>query len=473
MATLARATEKKRAGIRGAKSNEPVTQPSTIMAVLTSPSVEDIPIYREGATDEESARLVEQDPVGFHLRAYQAMGPVYRTQLGQKMVVMFAGLESNDFIWKNTDLWTYRNLLGAFREELGQDHVTAIDGAHHRQKRTILKPAFDQAPAMRYLPQFNALFHEEVGKTSAMEKVDTVHWWARTICLVQSKTVARTEISEEELEQFVAWEKLLLNGIRLGEERITYYNDPDYLRMKATVLGLMGRMVDERLAEPEKYDDNFAMVMQARLAVEGDAVSRENLIDDLYLVLLAGVENTSKLISTALLCTLRDPVWLAALREELDPWDGKDVMALSQMNRLKATVMECQRLYPSVVLNVRESVRDFEFAGHHLPAGTVLMHMQTLCQYRDEFYDDPLKFKPERFVENGRFAAKTSGFFGGGTHICLGRNFTLLQTPIALAQMLKYFDIDVVGEKSSAGEGPLQPGQFLKELWVRVRPRKS
>ena len=443
------------------------------MALLTSASVEEIPIYREGATDEESAHLVAKDPVGFHLRAFNAMGSVYRMMMGDKTVVMFAGQESNEFIWKNTELWTYRNLLAAFREELGEDHVTAIDGAHHRQKRTILKPAFDQMPAMRYLPQYNAIFHDKLKETPALEKIDTVHWWAKTICRAQSQTVAHAEMSEEVLEKFVTWEKALLNGIRLGEQRFTYYQDENYLQMKAVVLGLMGRMVDERLAQPEKYDDNFALVMQARLKEEGESASRENLIDDLYLVLLAGVENTSKLISSALLSTVRNSEWLAELRAELDAWDGKDVMALAQMSRLKATVMEVQRLFPPLMYNAREAVRDFEFGGYQIPAGTVLLHMQTLCHFQDEFYSDPLEFKPQRFVEEGRFIAKTIGFFGGGTHLCLGRNHTLLQTPIAMAHMLKYYDVEVLGEEVSFGEAPLSPGQFLKELWVRVTPRKS
>jgi cytochrome P450 len=443
------------------------------MLTLTSASTEEIPIYREGATLEESALIAEKDPIGFHQRAFRALGPVYRMMRGTGTIVVLAGLESNEFVWKNTDLWTYRNLLAAFREELGDDHVTAIDGEHHRQKRTILKPAFDQAPAMRYLPQYNTIFRESLGQIPSDTKLDSVHWWARTICHAQSKTVARTEMSEEVLDQMVAWEKLLLNGLRLGDERLIYYSDPGYLEKKASVLQHFGQMVDERLAEPDKYDDNFAMVMRSRLETDGADKSRETLVDDLYLVLLAGVENTAKLINTALLGTLRNPKLLEELRAEIDPWDGEDVMSLSRMNRLKATVMEAQRLYPIVVFNGREAVRDFEFGGYQIPAGTVLLHMQILCHYLDEFYADPFEFKPQRFVEDGRFVAKTSGFFGGGTHLCLGRNHTLLQTPIALAHLLKYYDIEILGESNSAGEGPLQPGQLLNELWVRVTPRKS
>lgn len=444
------------------------------MPVLASASVDEIPIYREGATDEESGALAAHDPVGFHLRAFRAMGPVYRTQMGEKLMVVLAGLESNEFIWKSTNLWTYYNLLAGFREEMGDDHVTAIDGAHHRQKRTILKPAFDQAPAMRYLPAYNSIFHERLKATPSAGNIDLVLWWAKTLLWTQSRTVAKAEISEELLAPLIAWETALLAGIRYKpEERARYYNTEGYLKLKSVGMELLARTLDQRLAAPEKYDDNFSQVMRARREAEGDALSRDNLIDDLYLVLVAGVENTSKLLSACVLSILRDPAWLAELRTELDAWDGRDVMALAQMNRLKATVMETQRLYPTIVYNARESVQEFEFGGYQMPTGTVLVHMQILCHYLDEFYPDPLSFKPQRFVEEGRFVAKTNGIFGGGTHVCLGRNHTLMQTPIALAHMFKYYDLELIQEKPVTGDAPLLPGGNLKELWVRVTPRKS
>jgi len=436
-------------------------------------SVDEIPIYREGASDAESAQIAENDPVGFHLRAFNKHGPVYRMMKGKKLVLLFSGHESNEFIWKNPELWTYHNLRVAFREQLGEDHVTAIDGEHHRQKRTILKPAFDQGPSMRHLPMFNAIFHEKLKGTLAMAKTDTVHWWAKTICHAQSLTVQGAKLSDEMEDQFVAWEKALLNGIHLGEERFAYYGDAEYLALKAVVIDELGRIVDERMAAPEKFNDNFAAVTQARIKEEGTALSRENLIDDLYFIILAGVENTSKLISSALFSTVRDPELLKGLRAEIDAWDGQDVMALSKMSRLKATVMEAQRLYAPIMYNGREAAQDFEFSGFHIPQGTNVVHMQTLCHYQDHYYPDPFEFQPQRFVENGAFVAKTMGIFGGGTHLCLGRNYTLVQTPIALAQMLKYYDVELLKEEVSFGKAPLAAGHFLVESWARFTPRET
>jgi hypothetical protein len=37
-------------------------------------------------------------------------------------------------------------------------------------------------------------------------------------------------------------------------------------------------------------------------------------------------------------------------------------------------------------------------------------------------------------LEQDKFVPKTFGLFGGGPHICLGRNHSLMQTPIAVAQ---------------------------------------
>jgi cytochrome P450 len=442
------------------------------MPAATLPSIDEIPIYSEGDSEAESMRRAEADPVGFHRRAFRAKGPVYRTLRGGQMVVMFAGLESNEFIWKNTTLWSYYNTMAGFREGISDDHVTALDDPHHRHKRTMLKPAFDQMSAMRYLPAYNTVFHDRLKEASTEPKIELVHWWVSTLARAQARTVARVGMSDEELDKVSDLERTALAGVGLGEQRAAYFGAEHYRRLKAEGMALLGREIDARLADPQKYDDNFTQVLQARLKAEGENVSRDVLIDDLYLVLVAGLENTAKLIGSTLGALLRDPAWLAEIRAELEPWDGRDVMALTQMPRLKATIMEMQRLFPPAMFMPREAVKDFEFGGYFIPAGTVLLHMQTLCQYLEEFYEEPLRFKPQRFVDKGQFVAKTLGFFGGGTHICVGRNHTLVQTPIALAQMLKYYDFEVVEEKTSLGAGPLAAGHALKEFWVRLVARE-
>ena len=56
---------------------------------------------------------------------------------------------------------------------------------------------------------------------------------------------------------------------------------------------MLGRIVDERLADPDLIDDNFGRTLKARMKIEGKSPDRDNLINDLYLILLAGTDNTS------------------------------------------------------------------------------------------------------------------------------------------------------------------------------------
>ena len=443
-----------------------------IMGTAMGEGVDTIPLYRQGDTDEESLERMRAHPTGFFTRAYRETGPVFRTWFGDDYRVVIAGLEANDFAWRQSDLWSYYEALAGFREQLGPDHVTALDGAHHRQKRFILKPAYDQAPIMRFLPAYLDCFQRELQTIAGADGVELVAFWAEAIAKANSLTLARADIGDDQLKMLVHWEKELLRGLFLGDGRHAFYAQQEYVELKAQGMALMSRLVDERLAQPDNYDDGFAAVMRSRAEKEGGAPNRDNLIDDMYLILVAGVENTSRLINRALVSAWDDPAWLAEVRAELAGWDGTDVMALSRMTNLKATIMETQRLHPLVNLTPRHPTRAFTFQGYELPEGVLLYHANTVGQFLEEIYEEPFAFQPRRFVEKGQFVPRTNGFFGGGAHVCLGRNQTMLQTPIALALMLKNYDLDYSADPGFLAAARA-PGQLIDENRVRLRPRPS
>jgi cytochrome P450 len=91
------------------------------------------------------------------LTLLRQLGPIYTAYFRKRRWVVLAGLEANEFVWRNWQIWDYSTANDPFLDEMGADHVTALDREHHRDKRAILKPAFDQAPAMRFLPEFHRL----------------------------------------------------------------------------------------------------------------------------------------------------------------------------------------------------------------------------------------------------------------------------------------------------------------------------
>jgi cytochrome P450 len=188
---------------------------------LVSRPVDRIPVYREGASDEESVQRFQDDPIRFHLRAFRRLGPIYATYFRRRMWVVLAGLEANDFVWRDWKIWDYSDANAPFLDEMGPDHVTALDGDHHRDKRTILKPAFDQAPAIRFLPEFHRQLEDELRKVSN-QRIELVKFWGKVITKINSRTVARAEIPDDVIERMAEWEYQMLRGLFLDDGRTSY-----------------------------------------------------------------------------------------------------------------------------------------------------------------------------------------------------------------------------------------------------------
>jgi cytochrome P450 len=441
-----------------------------VPSLVASKSLEDVPVYHDGGDPQEAWESFQREPLQFHLRAFRQLGPIYRTDLQGEARLVLAGLEANDFVWRNPKLWTYAAANATFREEMGDDHVTALDGEHHREKRAILKTSFDQAPALRFLPQFNAMLAKEI-TAAAGEPADLLILWSDLITKINSQTVARAEIPDDVIRRMARWQRQMLRGLFLEEKRAAYVAREEYRELKAETMAWLERIVDERLAHPGKYDDNFEMTIRARAEAEGGAPVRDRLVNDLYLILLAGTPNTADGITWALQLTFGDPAWLAELRAELAGWDGRDVMALAKLPVLKATILETQRLRPGVPVHARIAAESFAFGGYRIPAGTKVHHPIALGHYLEEHYPDPLNFHPRRFLENGRFAPRTFGLFGGGTHICLGRNHNLLQSPVVLAQVVKNYDVAFQDDPRAATPIGTAGRRREREVWARLIPR--
>jgi cytochrome P450 len=245
-------------------------------------------------------------------------------------------------------------------------------------------------------------------------RIELTKFWAKVITKTNSRTVARAEIPDDVIERMAEWEYQMLRGLFLDDGRASYIEREQYLALKAETFTWLHKIVDERLANPDLYDDNFATTLQARVNHEGESLDRDRLVNDLYLILLAGTDNTSELINSVLILVAAYPEWLTALREELYRWDGSDVRALSQMARLKASILETQRVRPGIFALTKHAGEDFEFEGYRVPAGTDLLHVNTLGHFLEELYAEPFQFKPERFLEQDKFVPKTFGLFGGG-----------------------------------------------------------
>jgi cytochrome P450 len=209
-----------------------------------------------------------------------------------------------------------------------------------------------------------------------------------------------------------------------------------FVRSFAAFRKLVFDMIAENRARPEPGDDVFSLLVAAR-DEEGQALSDQEILDELMALVFAGHETTAVALAWALYDIHLQPAVLERLRDELAPLgDDPDLGELSKLPFLDAVCNETLRLHPPIPLYTRRLARDTHLLGHDLPAGTLVGTAACSTHRIASIYPDPERFDPERFV--GRTYSPHEYLpWGGGVHRCLGVAFATMEMKVVIATILR------------------------------------
>ncbi|XP_028181484.1 cytochrome P450 71A6-like [Glycine soja] len=163
----------------------------------------------------------------------------------------------------------------------------------------------------------------------------------------------------------------------------------------------------------------------------------------------ASTETTSSVLGWAMTELLRHPNVMQKLQDEVRNVIGDRITHINEedlcsMHYLKVVVKETLRLHPPVPLLVpRESMQDTKVMGYDIASGTQII-VNAWAIARDPLYwDQPLEFKPERFL-NSSIDIKGHDFqvipFGAGRRGCPGITFALVVNELVLAYLVHQFN---------------------------------
>ncbi|XP_072963334.1 cytochrome P450 93A2-like [Typha angustifolia] len=184
------------------------------------------------------------------------------------------------------------------------------------------------------------------------------------------------------------------------------------------------------------------------------------IIQDIF---IAGSDTSGITIEWALAELINHPSVLHKAVAEIDIVVGKSRMIdesdISNLPYLQAIVKETLRLHPTVPLIPRMSTEDCTIGGYDIPAKTKLFINVWAINRDPNYWKDPLRFYPERFIEEEQQATDIKGQhfhmlpFGSGRRSCPGASLALLVIHPTLAAMLQCFDWKVNGPIDMV-EGP-------------------
>lgn len=192
--------------------------------------------------------------------------------------------------------------------------------------------------------------------------------------------------------------------------------------------------------------DLLQQIMDARTADSGEAMSDDEVLDEVLTLVVAGHETTASTINWTWWLLARHPEVADRVRAEQDAVGelrGASYCSLESMPYTRQVLAESMRLYPAGWLLTRRSIGPDRIGGHELPPGTdifispYLVHRHPAHWARPEAFD-PAHFDPAQVEARHAFAYIP---FAAGPRYCIGQNFAWYEILLHLNHAVRRFEL--------------------------------
>jgi cytochrome P450 len=300
---------------------------------------------------------------------------------------------------------------------LGERSVLVLDGAEHLRQRRLLLPPFQGSRVVRFREIIREVAQREVDSWRPGDefvlrermRVLTFEVICRAVFgVTEQARVARLQAA---LGAVMDSASLLLIPGPMQRDLGPWSPWGRLLRRLRDADALIHEEIRRRRGadDLEERDDVLSLLLRAR-DEDGRALTDAELRDELFTMLAAGHETTATALAFAFELLLRHPDQLSALREAIARGDDAHIDAVGR---------ETLRLRPVLDAAERTLTRPRTVAGWDLPAGVKVYPAIALVHLREDLYEEPTAFRPERFLHEG---AESYGWlpFGGGIRRCIG-----------------------------------------------------
>ena len=366
---------------------------------------------------------------------HDRFGPVVRLGVWPWTYTYLFGREANELILsERPDEFTWREALRALEPVDGPTALVLSDGAEHKRRRRLVQPAF----ATRRIDAAVPIVVAEVDAAiDALPKKGPIDLYA-TYRAVVRRIVVRVLFGDGLAGQADLLGEVLEPAIRFVD-RVPQFQGPGMPGRRAArrARARADTIVDAEMARRRSTGELGADVLGVLLATD---LSDEERRDQVVSLIAAGYDTTSAAVAWAVLELLRTPgVWEEA-KAEVDERLGDRVPEAEDLRAMPytaAVVNEALRLHPPAVLSGRRASSSFEFAGHAIAEGSIVMFSPYVTQRMPEYWgDDAEEFRPQRWLE-GEPVPFTFIPFGGAYRKCIGFALAMTEIQVVVVRLLQ------------------------------------
>jgi cytochrome P450 len=418
------------------------------------------------------------------LDGWRTYGDLVCYRMGSKLVYLVVRPEHVAHVLiKNRDNYTKR--AHRARPLIG-DGLAASNGELWKRQRRLLQPHF----TMQSVRDLSASMGEAANRAAERwerhaergEPVDVagemLFFALDAICRTITGTEAQEDVQglRSAIDEATGFVSTKSQVFRLPLALPTAANRR-FKRALATIDAFVYGVIAQRRISDTSQGNLLSALLRAT-GGGGAAIPQQLLRDEVVTLFLAGHETTARALAWTWYLLAQHPEAEAAIHAELDAVLGGRAATAADAPRLQTierAFQEALRLYPPIWVFPREASADDALGGHVIPAGSTIMIAPYLTHRHPEFWDEPERFRPERFTteSSGHWTRHNSYYpFGLGPRACIGAQFALLEATIVLSTLMQRFQLRLapghVVEPDFASM--LQP---RGGLWMTIHRRRS
>lgn len=348
-------------------------------------------------------------------------------------------LSSDERHWKRYEMIAARRRNMGLPEPYtdGGTGMLRIDPPDHTRLRSLVSRAFTPRAIERMRPRVEKIAEQWLSRASREGEIELVADFAAPLPV--TIIAEMLGVPAEDHERFRHWSD---EGVRV----LGFGTGDDVRRSllaQAELRSYLEGIVEQRRVEPQ--DDLLSGLVAAE--EDGDRLTPDELFAQTMLILIAGNETTTNLISTGMVALLRNRDQLERLRAEPE--------------LIPTAVNEFLRYDSPVQLTSRMAPNDMEFKGHPVKKGDQLVLLLAAANRDPAVFTEPERLDVARDEERPLS-------FSHGIHYCLGAQLARLEGEIAFRALLETFsDIDLVSSEIEWGDNTILRGP--RRLPLRVR----
>lgn len=338
--------------------------------------------------------------------------------------------------------------------------IFVSSGATWRRQRSMIDPALTMMRVNRAYPAMQAgadaaaetLSAHAANRTPFSLDLMMSHMTADIICRTVFSSGLETRVAHQVFDAFTEFEHSVA---QVEIRRLIFDRAWKRIPQKESVLAAcrlirhcLGELLDTHLGPEGEHFDDIASAIIAAHDVDGKAFTREELIDQLGVLFLAGHETSASALTWVFYLLATQPALVARLRAELAEIVGSGPILFEHTRRLpfiRNVFRETLRLYPPITFLPRVANEATRIGDYPVKKGALIMIAPWVLHRHQAYWRDPHLFDPDRFLPEREAEMHSGAYipFGIGPRVCAGAAFAQVEAVLLIAQLFRDFDFTV------------------------------